>query len=148
MAASQCDCGGGCIGSSVSIEPVVSAPLLNPLRIWQNGMPNAPVARLRRWKRWRSLSVGMRGRGWRGGWVWLGPAAHLPAQQREQLHTLLTRSSELTPIYQLAQRFMHLLQQRDETAVLPRVEEAERCSWSQVRTLAHGLRQDLPRERR
>ena len=67
----------------------------------------------------------------------------LPQRQREQLSQLLESRPELEPLYQLAQRFVRLLTEHDVTALVPWLQEAKRCAWSQVRELARGLWRDL-----
>jgi len=75
-------------------------------------------------------------------WFVCSPEA-LQARQREQLSQLLACRPELGPIYHLAQRFVRLVQERDVAALLPWLEEAKCCAWSQLRELARGLSRDL-----
>lgn len=67
----------------------------------------------------------------------------LQARQHEQMSQLLASRPEVEPIYQLAQRFVRLLEERDVAALRPWLEEAKGCAWSQLRELARGLERDL-----
>lgn len=67
----------------------------------------------------------------------------LPPQTREQLAQVLAPRPALEPIYQLAQRFVRLVGERDVAALPGWVQEAKQCAWSQLRELARGLERDL-----
>jgi transposase len=67
----------------------------------------------------------------------------LEPRQRAQLRQVLVNRPELEPIYQLAQGFVHLLKQRDLQALESWLAQASACCWSQLRSLARGLRADL-----
>lgn len=67
----------------------------------------------------------------------------LDETQRKHLQQLLASSQQLESIYQLAQRFMLLLQTGDVQALEPWLHDAQRCAWSQLGQLARGLRDDL-----
>ncbi len=75
-------------------------------------------------------------------WFVCRPQA-LPQRQREPLAQLLAKRPELAPIYQLAQRFVRLIGERDVAALPGWLQEAKQCAWSQLRELARGLERDL-----
>lgn len=76
-------------------------------------------------------------------WWFVRPPQVLPQRQREQLAQVLAQRPELEPIYQLAQGFVRLVEERDVAALPGWLQEAKRCSWSQLRELARGLERDL-----
>jgi transposase len=75
-------------------------------------------------------------------WLFVQVAEDLPEKERQPLEHLLEDRPDLVPLYQLAQRFVRLLAQRDSQALLPWLQEAQQAAWSEVRQLARGLLAD------
>lgn len=75
-------------------------------------------------------------------WLFVQAAEQLSERQYQQLADLLQARPEVQPLYQLAQGFVRLVQQRDSQALQPWLQQAQLASWAEVRQLARGLLQD------
>ena len=75
-------------------------------------------------------------------WLFVQAAEDLRQQERQRLEQLLELRPELMPLYQLAQRFVRLVVERDSQALLPWLQDAQHAWWSEVRQLARGLLRD------
>jgi len=75
-------------------------------------------------------------------WLFVQAAEQLSDAQRHQLEHLLQERPELQPLYQLAQRFVRLVRQRQVKALAPWLVEAQHACWPELRQLARGLARD------
>jgi transposase len=75
-------------------------------------------------------------------WLFVQAADQLQDSQRQQLEHLLQARAELQPLYQLAQRFVRLVHERQVKALAPWLREAQQACWPELRQLARGLQRD------
>jgi transposase len=80
----------------------------------------------------------------RATWLFLRPAADLAPAERQFLAALHERCADTATAYQLAQRFLQLLRERQRDALEPWLVEAEGSAVPELRRLAVGLRRDQP----
>ena len=75
-------------------------------------------------------------------WLFVQAAEDVRPYERQRLEQLLERRPDLVSLYQLAQRFVRLVAQRDGKALLPWLQAAQQAAWPEVRQLARGLLRD------
>jgi transposase len=75
-------------------------------------------------------------------WLFVQSAEQVQGAQRQQLEQLLAERPELLALYELAQRFVRLVHERQIKALAPWLREAQQASWPELRQLARGLLRD------
>lgn len=75
-------------------------------------------------------------------WLFVQAADKLQQTQRQQLAQLLAERPEVQPLYELAQRFVRLVHERQVKALTPWLQEAQHACWPELRQLARGLAGD------